>query len=64
MYALRFGNFFVKSFNFIACIGQFSFISISSNLILLSAKGTLSKAPGASSFLCSEFAISNSGDIT
>ena len=35
----------------------------SKSLILFSAKGTLSKAPGASSFLCIDFAISNSGEI-
>ena len=36
---------------------------ISSSLILFSANGTLSRAPGASSFLCIDFAISNSGEI-
>ena len=42
---------------------QLSLIKISSNLILLSEKGTLSNAPGASSFLCIDFAISISGEI-
>ena len=42
---------------------QLSFIRISNNLILLSVKGTLSKAPGASNFLCIERAISISGEI-
>ena len=43
--------------------GQFFSIKISSNLILFSAKGILSKAPGASNFLWIDFAISNSGEI-
>jgi len=43
--------------------GHFSLIKISSNLILLLANGTLSKAPGASSFLCKDFAISISGEM-
>ena len=38
-------------------------IKISNNLILLSANGTLSSAPGASSFLWIDFAISISGEI-
>ena len=42
---------------------QFSLIKISTNLILLSAKGTLSSAPGASNFLCIDLAISNSGEM-
>ena len=42
---------------------QFSLIKISNNLILLLAKGTLSRAPGASSFLWIDFAISISGEI-
>ena len=45
-------------------IGQLSSISISKSLILFSTNGTLSRAPGASSFLCIDFAISNSGEIT
>ena len=36
---------------------------ISRSLILLSAKGTLSIAPGASNFLNIDFAISSSGEI-
>ena len=43
--------------------GHVLFTEISNNLILFSAKGTLSKAPGASNFLCSDFAISSSGEI-
>ena len=42
---------------------QLSFINISRSLILLSEKGTLSNAPGASSFLCIDLAISTSGEI-
>ena len=51
MLASNLGNFFVISSNFISISGQELFISISINLILLSAKGTLSKVPGASIFL-------------
>ena len=43
--------------------GQFFSILISKTLTFPSAKGTLSKAPGASSFLCSDLATSNSGEI-
>ena len=64
MYAFNLGNFLVKSFNLISYIGHLSSIEISNNLILFSAKGTLSRAPGASNFLCIDFAISNSGEIT
>ena len=63
IYALRFGNFFVKSFNLILFIGHTLSIKISKSLILFSANGTLSKAPGASNFLCNDLAISSSGDI-
>ena len=63
MLASNFGNFFVISSNFISISGQELFISISINLILLSAKGTLSKVPGASIFLWIDFAISTSGEI-
>ena len=45
------GFFFVNSLKLISIDLQLSFISISNNRILLSAKGTLSKAPGASNFL-------------
>ena len=42
---------------------DFSLTSISSKRILLSAKGTLSIAPGASNFLWIDLAISTSGEI-
>ena len=64
MYAFKFGKLLVNSFSFISCIGHFSSIKISNSLILFSANGTLSRAPGASSFLCNDLAISNSGEIT
>ena len=48
--ASSFGYFLVNSLNFIPIDLQF-FIRISNNLILLSANGTLSNAPGASNFL-------------
>jgi hypothetical protein len=57
------GKFFVISFNFIFSKGQSLLIKISSTLILLLAKGTLSKAPGASNFLCKDLAISISGEM-
>ena len=44
-------------------IGQSSLTKISRSLILFSANGMLSSAPGASSFLCNDFAISSSGEI-
>ena len=47
----------------IFAIGQFSSINISKSLILFSAKGTLSRAPGDSNFLWIDFAISSSGEI-
>ena len=43
--------FYFSIYNLTLIKLQFSLINISNNLILLSAKGTLSKAPGASSFL-------------
>ena len=43
-------GYFLKS-NLISTRGQLSLTSISNNLILLSAKGTLSSAPGAANFL-------------
>ena len=61
--ASNFGYFFVNSLNLILIDAQFFLIRISSNLILLSVKGTLSKAPGASNFLWIDFAISISGEI-
>ena len=63
IFASKSGNFLVNSFNFIFLIGQFSSIKISKSLILLSANGILSRAPGASSFLNKDFAISSSGEI-
>ena len=63
MFASNFENFLVNSLSLILISGQFSLINISSNLILLSANGTLSNAPGASNFLCKDFAISISGEI-
>ncbi len=63
-YALRFGNFFVNSLSLISRIAHLSSIKISNNFILFSAKGTLSRAPGASNFLWIDFAISISGEIT
>ena len=59
----NFGYFLVSSLSLISFIGQLASIKISSNLILLLAKGTLSNAPGASNFLCIDFAISISGEI-
>ena len=44
-------------------MGHFSSIWISNNLTRSSAKGILSIAPGASSFLYNDFATSNSGEI-
>ena len=63
IFASRLGCFLVNSFNLILIRLQFSLIKISNNLILLSAKGTLSNAPGASNFLCIDLAISNSGEM-
>ena len=63
MFASKLGCFFVKSFNLMLINLQFSLIKISNNLILLSANGTLSNAPGASSFLWIDLAISISGEI-
>ena len=63
MFASNFGFFFVNSLNLIPIDLQSSFINISNNLILLSANGTLSSAPGASNFLCIDLAISISGEI-
>ena len=57
------GNFFVSSLSLIFLIGQSLFINISKSLILFSAKGILSNSPGASSFLCKDLSISNSGEI-
>ena len=63
MFASKLGCFFVKSLSLMFINLQFSLIKISNNRILLSANGTLSSAPGASSFLCIDFAISISGEI-
>ena len=62
MLASNFGYFLVNSLNFISIDLQSALIRISNNLILLSVKGTLSRAPGASSF-CIDLAISISGEI-
>ena len=63
MFASKFGNLFVNSFNFKPINLQLSLISISKSLICFSANGTLSRAPGASNFLCIDLAISISGEI-
>ena len=52
MFASSLGYLFVNSLNLIPIDLQSSLIKISNSLILLSANGTLSKAPGASNFLC------------
>ena len=44
-------------------MGQFFSTAISNILILSDAKGTLSRAPGASNLLNNDFATSNSGEI-
>ncbi len=44
-------------------MGQFFSIEISNILTLLSPKGTLSKAPGASNLLYKDLATSTSGEI-
>ena len=64
IFAFNFGYFLVISFNLVLINGQLSSTRISNNLILLSANGILSRAPGASNFRCIDFAISNSGEIT
>ena len=51
IFASSLENFLVMSSNLISIRGQLSSTSISNNLILLSAKVTLSSAPGASNFL-------------
>ena len=63
MFASSFGCFFVNSLNLISIDLQLSLMRISNNLIWLSANGTLSNAPGASSFLCIDLAIYISGEI-
>ena len=63
MFASKSGNILVSLFNGVFAIGHFSLIWISNMLILFLAKFTLSSAPGASSFLCKDFATSISGDI-
>ena len=63
MFASSFENFLVNTLSLIFINGHFSSIKISSNLILFLANGTLSNAPGASNFLCRDFAISISGEI-
>ena len=62
-FASSLGYFFVNSLNLISIDLQPSLIKISNNLILLSANGTLSRAPGASNFLWIDFDISSSGEI-
>ena len=64
MFALSLGNFLVSSLSLILLIGHLSSTKISKSLILLFANGTLSVAPGDSSFLWIDFAISISGEIT
>ncbi len=61
--ALNSGNFSVKFFNAVLTIGQFFCTAISKTFILSPAKGTLSKAPGASNFLNKDLATSASGEI-
>ena len=63
IFAFNLGNFFVNSLSLISDIGHVSSIKISKSLILLSAKGTLSKAPGDSNLRCIDLAISISGEI-
>ena len=63
IFASNFGYFFVNSLNLIFIDLQLSLIKISRSLILFSAKGTLSSAPGASNFRCIDLAISISGEI-
>ena len=63
MFASNFGNFFVSSLSLMLAIGQDSSIKISKSLILLSANGILSKAPGDSNLRCIDLAISISGEI-
>ena len=63
IFASNFGYLFVSSLNLIPIDLQSSLMNISSNLILLSANGTLSNAPGASNFLWIDLAISISGEI-
>ena len=57
------GNFFVNSLSLIFLIGQSLLINISNSLILFSANGILSNAPGDSSFLWRDLAIYSSGEI-
>ena len=61
--AFNFGNFFVISLSLVFFKEQLSLIKISNNLILFFANGILSNAPGASNFLCNDFAISISGEM-
>ena len=63
IFASRFGNFLVSSFNLKPINLQLFWINISNSLIWLSANGTLSSAPGASNFLWIDLAISISGEI-
>ena len=63
MFALKSGNFSVNCLSSVLTSGQFFPICISKTLTFPSTKGTLSKAPGASSFLCNDLATSNSGEI-
>ena len=63
IFALKSGNFKVKFFKGTLTTGQFLLTKISKTLILSFAKGTLSSAPGASSFLKRDLATSTSGEI-
>ena len=62
-FASSLGYLFVRSLNLTSIDLHSSLIKISNNLILLSANGTLSRAPGASNFLWIDFDISSSGEI-
>ena len=62
-FALRSGKRSVSFINSVFTKGHFFPILIFKTFILPLAKGTLSKAPGASNFLCSDLATSSSGEI-
>ena len=63
IFASKFGNFFVIWLRGMLINLQLSLTNISRSLILFWANVTLSRAPGASNFLCIDLAISISGDI-
>ena len=62
-FAFRSGKRSVILLSSVFTKGQFSPILISNTFILPPTKGTLSRAPGASSFLYKDLATSNSGEI-